>query len=103
MYTTLPVREQENRKNKCSGGFLPPTLVHAEETGEEGKRVIQNYFMWNMDPFMGEVPCCNEAHGGRTSMKFYGRPAEKIVDEFEIDPVRDEIMSVNEPESRPAQ
>ena len=64
-------------------------LWFMQKRDEEGKWVIRNYFVWNSDPFMGEVPCSNEAHSGRAAVEFYDQLAEKIVEKFEIDPCLD--------------
>ena len=64
-------------------------LWFMQKRGEEGKRQIRNYFVWNADPFMGEIPCNNEAHSGRAAVEFYDRLTEKIVREFEVNPCLD--------------
>ena len=64
-------------------------LWFMQKRGEEGRRVIRNYFAFNTDPFMGEFPCSHEAHSGRAAVKFYDELARKIGDKFEDDPCLD--------------
>jgi len=76
-----------------------------QKRGEEGKRMIREYFVWQTDPFAGGVPCGHKTHSGEEAVDFYYRLTEKIVDEFEVDPRLDtrrmvEIL-VNGPDPPP--
>ena len=57
-----------------------------EKRGQEGKKVIREYAVWNTDPVLGEIPCGHKVHSGTEAEKFYRKLAEEIADEFEFDP-----------------
>jgi len=66
---------------------------------EEGKMMIRGHFLWDTDPFMvgmpyADFPCGHKEHIGPEAVGFYHQLAEKVVDEFEIDPRLDKERMV---------
>ena len=70
-----------------------------KERDEEGKKTIRSHFLWNADGVIdgmpyADIPCGQKTHIDGDTVGFYQKLAEKIADEFEIDPRLDKERMV---------
>ncbi|KAF9649412.1 hypothetical protein BDM02DRAFT_3113808 [Thelephora ganbajun] len=65
-------------------------LWFTKKRGEEGKTLIRRFFTWETDPLPTmEIPCGNRLHSGMEAQEFYRSLAEKIAEEFDVNPCLD--------------
>jgi len=89
--TLAKVMNSPSSKNaqNLAGEDLFRLMWFIQKRGDEGKRMIQKFFMWGTDPTIGAIPCGDEAHSGEGAKEFFAKLAEQIVEEFEVNPCLD--------------